>query len=107
MYLEVGDECVVGLCVDFFDLVFETLFSREKVSNLLVVDLKETGLHLVAPSFLSQFSRLVVNLFNGPRDDSFGLFAIFAFHCEGLAASSLSVREDADVVAIDGALKRT
>ena len=52
-----------------------------------------------------QIFRFFVNFANSPRNDALLLFEITALHRECFATASLSVREDADVVAINGALE--
>ncbi len=48
--------------------------------------------------------RLLEDLFNRPRDYADVLPVLAALHGEGLAAPRLAVGEDANVIAVDGAL---
>ena len=71
---------------------------------------RETNRQFVGPTFLHQFVLHIKYLPDGPRDDPALAVVLLnagaALHGERLAAASLTVREHADVVAVQSRLRR-
>ena len=74
---------------------------REKIAQILVVNLKEGGMQCVLPSLQLQPLCLCHNHFEGAWNDATFLSAT-ALHCVCLACTGLTVRKDAAPVSVDG-----
>ncbi len=74
---------------------------REQIVEFFVVHLDEAPFQRISPGFLSQLADRVVDHVGRPRDHT-----ISRRHSVCLARAGLAVAEDADVVAVEGALNQ-